>query len=133
MKVSDLMHTDVHAVRPDDTLADVVEALADAHITGVPVVDRHGKILGVVSTTDVLEAQAEGLIRGGAAWEDQIVENVMTRPALTISGDADVREAAQRMLYGEVHRLFVERDGVLAGVMSQTDIVRAFAAHRLPG
>ena len=133
MKVSDLMHTDVHAVRPDDTLADVVEALADAHITGVPVVDRHGKILGVVSTTDVLEAQAEGLIRGGAAWEDQIVENVMTRPGLTISGDADLREAAQRMLYGEVHRLFVERDAVLAGVISQTDIVRAFAAHRLPG
>jgi CBS domain-containing protein len=133
MKVSDLMHTDVHAVRPDDTLADVVEALADAHITGVPVVDRHGKILGVVSTTDVLEAQAEGLIRGGAAWEDQIVENVMTRPAVTIFGDAEVREAAQRMLYGEVHRLFVERDGVLAGVISQTDIVRAFGAHRLPG
>jgi CBS domain-containing protein len=133
MKVSDLMHTDVRTVHPDDTLADVVEALADAHITGVPVVDRHGKILGVVSTTDLLEAQAEGLIRGGPAWEDQIVEDVMTRPALTIVGDADVREAAQRMLYGEVHRLFVEKDGQLVGVISQTDIVRALAAHRLAG
>lgn len=133
MKVSDLMHTDVHTVHPDDTLADVVEALADAHITGVPVVDRHGKILGVVSTTDLLEAQAEGLIRGGPAWEDQIVEDVMTRPALTIVGDADVREAAQRMLYGEVHRLFIEKDGQLVGVISQTDIVRALAAHRLAG
>jgi len=132
MKVSDLMQAEVCTVRPDDTLADVVEVLADAHVAGVPVVDRHGRILGVVSTIDVLEAQTEGLIRGGTAWEDQIVEDVMTRPALTISGDAEVREAAQRMLYKEVHRLFVERDGVLAGVISQTDIVRAFAAHRLP-
>ena len=132
MKVSDLMRAEVCTVHPDDTLADVVEVLADAYIAGVPVVDRHGRILGVVSTTDVLEAQTEELIRGGTPWEDQIVEDVMTRPALTISGDAEVREAAQRMLYKEVHRLFVERDGVLAGVISQTDIVRAFAAHRLP-
>jgi len=132
MKVSDLMRAEVCTVRPDDTLADVVEDLADAYIAGVPVVDRHGRILGVVSTTDVLEAQTEELISGGTPWEDQIVEDVMTRPALTISGDAEVREAAQHMLYKEVHRLFVERDGVLAGVISQTDIVRAFAAHRLP-
>ena len=133
MKVSDLMHKEVRTARPDDTLADIVEELAEAHITGVPVVDRHGKILGVVSTTDILEAQAEGLVPGGTPWEDRMVEDVMTRPALTIPGDAHVREAAQRMLYGEVHRLFVEKDAVLAGVISQTDIVRAFAAHRLPG
>jgi acetoin utilization protein AcuB len=133
MRVSDLMRGDVQAVHPDETLADVVEELADAHISGVPVVDRHGKILGVVSTTDILEAQAESLMAGGGLWEDRVVEDVMTRPGLTIPGDADVREAAQRMLYGEVHRLFVETDGVLAGVISQTDIVRAFAAHRLAG
>jgi CBS domain-containing protein len=131
MKVSDLMHADVYTVRPDDTLADVVEALADAHITGVPVLERHGKILGVVSTADVLEAQAEGLA-GGAAWEERMVEDVMTRPALTIPADADVREAALRMRYGEVHRLFVEKKGKLVGVISQTDIVRAFAAQKLP-
>ncbi len=93
MKVSELMHTDVETVRPDATLADVVETLADRHITGVPVVDRCGKMLGVVSTTDILEAQAEGLA-GKAGWEDRMVEDVMSRPALTIAGHADVREAA---------------------------------------
>jgi len=132
MKVSELMHTDVETVRADATLADVVEALADGHISGVPVVDRHGKMLGVVSTTDILEAQAEGLA-GKGAWEDRVVEDVMTRPALTIGSHADVREAALRMLYGEVHRLFVEKNGTLAGVISQTDIVRALATHQLAG
>ena len=130
MKVSELMHTHVHTVRFDDTLANVVEVLADAHITGLPVVDRHRKILGVVSTTDVLGAQAERL-EGGESWEDRRVEDVMTRPALTIPADADVREAAQRMLYGDVHRLFVERHGELTGVISQTDIVRALAVHQI--
>jgi predicted transcriptional regulator len=132
MKVSELMHTDVCAVRSDANLASVVEALADAHISGVPVVDRQGKILGVVSTTDILQAQAERL-EGGDAWEDQMVEDIMTRPALTIPGDADIREAAQRMLYAEVHRLFIEKNGVLAGVISQTDIVRALATHQVTG
>jgi CBS domain-containing protein len=131
MKVTELMHTHVQTVRFDSTLAELVETLSDAHVTGVPVVDRHGKMLGVVSTTDVLEAQSEA-IEGKSAWEDRMVGDVMTRPPLTIPETADVHEAAQRMLYGEVHRLFVEKNGELAGVISQTDIVRALAAHQLP-
>jgi CBS domain-containing protein len=131
MKVAELMQTQVQTIRFDATLADVVETLSDGHITGVPVVDRHGKMLGVVSTTDVLEAQAES-IAGKAAWEDRMVGDVMTRPPLTIGENAGVHEAAQRMLYAEVHRLFVEKGGELVGVISQTDIVRALAAQRLP-
>jgi len=57
----------------------------------------------------------------------------MTRPPLTIPADADIREAAQRMLYAEVHRLFIEKNGALAGVISQTDIVRALATHQVAG
>lgn len=131
MKVADLMNTKVQTVRLDTSLAEVVGTLSDAHITGVPVVDRHGKILGVVSTTDVLEAQAEALA-GKPGWEDRMVGDVMTRPPLTIGENADLHEAAQRMLYGEVHRLFVERGGEIVGVISQTDIVRALAAQRVP-
>jgi CBS domain-containing protein len=132
MKVSELMHTDVRAVSRDATLGTVVEELADAHITGVPVVDGHNKILGVVSTTDLLEAQAERL-ESAEAWEDRLVEDVMSRPPLTIAGDADIREAAQRMLYAEVHRLFVEKNGELAGIISQTDLVRALATRQIAG
>jgi CBS domain-containing protein len=131
MKVADLMNTRVQTVRLDTTLAEVVGTLSDAHITGVPVVDRHGKILGVVSTTDVLEAQAEAL-GGKPGWEDRMVGDVMSRPPLTIGEHADLHEAAQRMLYGEVHRLFVERNDEVVGVISQTDIVRALAAQRVP-
>ena len=55
----------------------------------------------------------------------------MNRPALTITADATLAAAAQQMLYGDVHRLFVEEAGRLVGVISQTDLVRAFAARRV--
>ena len=60
MKVHELMQTDVVAMGPNATLGEVVERLADSHITGLPVIDQHRTILGVISTSDVLEAQAEG-------------------------------------------------------------------------
>lgn len=130
MKVHELMQTDVVAMGPNATLGEVVERLADSHISGLPVIDQHRTILGVISTSDVLEAQAEGRPGG---WADTLVSAVMTRMVITIEADADVREAAQRMLYGQVHRLLVEEAGMLVGVISQTDLVRAFATHKLAG
>ena len=131
MKVAEAMQTNVRAVGPDTALADVVQELTDGHITAVPVLDRHGKMLGVVSTSDLLEAQAEG-VAGPAGWETIRVEDVMTRPVLTINADAELHDAALRMVYAEVHRLFVEEDGVLIGVISQTDLVRALAGVKAP-
>jgi len=133
MKVSDLMHTDVCAVHSDVTLRSVVETLADAHISGVPVVDRHGKILGVVSTTDILEAEAE---TADSAERERLfdatqVSEIMTRQPRLIGPAADLRAAAQQMLRQDVHRLFVEERGQLVGVISQTDIVRAVATIAL--
>lgn len=129
MKVSELMQTDVRTAAPDWTLTHVVQSLADGHVTALPVVDHRGHVLGVVSTADVLEAQADPT--GGEAWREALVSDVMNRPALTIPSDLDARAAAQQMLYGEVHRLFVEEDGKLVGVVSQTDLVRALAARKV--
>ena len=58
MRVAELMQKDVKAVRPDVSVADVIASLADAHVSGVPVVDRHGLMLGVISSTDVLTQEA---------------------------------------------------------------------------
>ena len=51
----------------------------------------------------------------------------MTSPALTIGPDAELREAALAMEYGDVHRLFVEQGGELVGVVSRSDVSRALA------
>jgi CBS domain-containing protein len=133
MRVAELMQTDLSTVPPDAPVADVVQAMADGHVSGLPVVDSDGRVLGVVSATDVLQAAAEHDDRKGRStlFEHTTARDIMTSGAITIEPDADVRAAAQRMLYGEVRRLFVVDAGRLVGVVSQTDIAHAMGSGRL--
>ncbi len=132
MKVADIMQTAVRTVPSDTPVSEVVMSLADAQVSGLPVVDTRGRVVGVVSTTDLIAAQAETR----SAQERQILEqtsvqDLMTRKPLTIESGAELREAAQHMLYADVRRLLVEDEGALVGVISQTDIVHAIATGRI--
>jgi CBS domain-containing protein len=133
VRVAELMQKDVKAVRPDVSVADVIASLADAHVSGVPVVDRHGQMLGVISSGDVMtqEAEAEDTEARTTLLESTMAQDIMTPHPLTIDPDTDVREAAREMLYAEVHRLFVVEHGKLVGVISTSDIVRAVATGKL--
>ncbi len=132
MRVADLMQPDVETIGPDATIADVLVSLADAHISALPVVDRRGRMLGVVSNSDVIAVEAEAEEHGRAELlRGTAVRDIMTPRTLTISPQADIREAARQMLYAEVHRLFVASDGELVGVISTTDIVRALATGKV--
>jgi CBS domain-containing protein len=126
------MQSPVTTVGRDATVGEAIITLADRHISAVPVVDNTGRMIGVLSTTDVLEAEAAASDHASREqlFNDTRVEDLMTTRPLTIAPDADVREAARQMLYGDVHRLFVEQDGHLVGVISRTDVVRAFAIQR---
>jgi CBS-domain-containing membrane protein len=59
MKVADLMQTEVKTVEPEILLDEAMVTLADSHVTALPVVDQSGKILGVLSRTDILAAEEE--------------------------------------------------------------------------
>jgi len=133
MRVADLMQRDVKTVPADATIAEAVSALADAHVSGLPVVDGSGTMVGVITTTDILEAEAETEEPGARErlFEATEVSEIMTRQPRVIGPAADLRAAAQQMLRQDVHRLFVEEHGQLVGVISQTDIVRAVASVQL--
>ena len=132
MKVAELMRTDVKTIGPDATIAEAVELLAEGHVSGLPVVDKHDRIVGVLSSSDILEAEAEatGADRDRLFDNTTVAELMTTTPHLT-APDLDIREAAQQMLYLDVHRLFVEQNGTLVGVISQSDLVRALATSRV--
>ena len=133
MKVSELMQTDLTVVDGDTTVAEAVVILTDAHVSALPVTDVHKRLIGVLSTTDILQAEAEcasGEDRE-RLFEGTTVSEIMTPRPVVIRPDADVREAAQQMLYLDIHRLFVEDQHDLVGVISQSDVVRAVATAKL--
>lgn len=127
MRVSDLMTRTVVTIGRDATVAEAVGLLADQHVSGLAVVDGSYRLVGVLSTTDIMRAEAE--IKDPDArsllFDDTRVEELMSARPFTISPDADAREAARQLLYGDVHRLFVEAQGDLVGVISDSDLVRA--------
>ena len=133
MRVADIMQTELQVIAATDIIEEAVTVLADHHVSGLPVVDDEGRFGGVISNSDILEALAE---HAEPAERERIfskmeVRELMTPRPQTISPDATIRDAAQRMLYLEVHRLFVESQGRLVGVVSTTDLVRTLAAVRV--
>ncbi|MDF3052605.1 MAG: hypothetical protein K0S19_710 [Geminicoccaceae bacterium] len=133
MHVADLMQTEVQSVAPDASLSEAALTIADAHVSGLPVVDRGGRLIGVISTTDILASEQAGEDPASrvALYEGIAVQDLMTPRPVTIGPKATIQEAAQQLLYADVHRLFVVDGDRLVGVISTTDIVQAVAKGEL--
>jgi CBS domain-containing protein len=125
------MTAEVAVVTPETPLRDVATLLTVREISGVPVVDDHGRVRGVVSEADVLRAadgrektrrmpsarRRHGPGTAGAS---------MTSPAVTIAPDDSVAAAAALMLDRGINRLPVVDAGRLVGIVTRADLVRAF-------
>lgn len=133
--VSVYMTLDPITVREDASLEEVASALERRRISAMPVVDGQGRTVGVVSRRDLLrEGQLvvpEG--RGVAEWKlpEMRADDVMTRQILSIAPSTSVAEAAALMLDQHVHRLFVEQERRLHGVLTTRDVMRVIVDHHL--
>ncbi len=133
MPVSALMKSPAFTIEQDATIAEAIITLADEHISALPVVDHAGKLVGMLSTTDILQAASE-LNEGEGRdmlFDRTTAGDLMTRHVVTVGIDASLHEAARLMLYGAVHRLVVTDNDAPLGVISQTDLVAAFATGRV--
>ena len=139
MKVADVMNRDVVTVAPGTLLKDVARTLVERRISGVPVVDDDGTVLGVVSEADIL-IKEQGR-RGRSSLFERVLDidtdnekysareaaDAMTTPALTIRPTRSASEAASLMLDRGVNRLpVVDPHGKLVGIVTRADLVRAF-------
>lgn len=128
LSVSSLMARDPVTVQADSSLSQVAETLADHDVSGMPVVDRSGALVGVVSQTDIVRLRAGSIPTSG--WHGLLVRDVMTHPAITVPASASLKEAAGLMTDHHVHRLVVvaEPANIPIGVISESDLIREVAA-----
>lgn len=128
--VADVMTIDPVVVRVDATIDEAVALLRAYSISGLPVVDGRGDLVGVISQTDVValtEPSVGRLIRRQGIGVR--VGDVMTSPAVTVPMTARLAEAARVMVDSHVHRLVaLDDEGAPVGVLSSTDFVALFAA-----
>jgi CBS domain-containing protein len=143
MTVRDVMTQSVVSARASTPLKDVVKALVENRISGLPVVDEDGTVIGVVSEGDLLvKAQGPDAIRHrplarflgeSARTRTQLTKlgavtaaEAMTAPAITIEASQSIHEAASIMTAKAVNRLPVLDDGRLIGIVTRADLVRAY-------
>jgi len=143
MTVRDVMTTSVISVNEDTPLKDVARLLVEHGISGLPVRDEAGRVVGVVSEADFLMketgpdalphrrlARLLGDSRTTRTWRSKIeattAQEAMTAPAITIGPGETIAEAARAMTTHKVNRLVVVDGDRLLGIVSRADLVRAY-------
>jgi CBS domain-containing protein len=147
--VAEVMTPNPIAVTPQTSLQEAIKVIAEKNISGLPVVDDSGKLVGVISETDLMWQETgidpppyimfldsviylqnpnrhEKLVHKVLG---QTVGEVMTDKPITIKPSQTLREAAQLMAERKIGRLIVtdETDGTISGIVTRGDIIRAMA------
>lgn len=141
--VSAVMNREVRTLRPEMTAREAEQLLAAHHISGAPIVDAQGRVLGVISQSDLVryDAARTSVAAVGAFFTDVDeyrdlaalpadegllrVDALMTREVLAVRPEAPLTEAARRMRQHRVHRLLVIEDDRLRGLVTALDLLRA--------
>jgi len=142
MKVREIMTADVVTVGPSMPLREVAQVVSEHGISGVPVVDASGQLIGVISEGDFLVKERGRPTRPQSALDRffgrrtneaddrrlsaQTAGQAMSAPPVTIDADRSIREAAAMMIDHAINRLPVMSDGRLVGIVTRADLVRAY-------
>ena len=142
----DLMTRDVVVAHPETTLLDTVKLMAKHRISGLPVLDDSGNLVGLITEGDLVRWH-EGYTDRQARWLDMLSEGyeiassfleriqqenhkvkaVMSRNVTTVTEDTPAHKIAHLMSTNNIKRVPVMRDGKLAGIVARSDLVRAVA------
>lgn len=148
LKVSEVMRREVATAHPDSPITEVVELLLDKDFTAVPVVNDQGKVVGMVSDSDLLTRGGMNVtislkratdldyvreLHESLENANRKVSEVMTREVVTTAPDAVLGRAARLMVEKHLKRLpVVDSDGKLVGILGRLDVLNTIAAVHLP-
>lgn len=149
MKVREVMTQTVVSVRPEAPVREVAALMLERRISGVPVADALGRVLGVVSEGDFIRRPEIGTDVPGSRWlrlftspEEQARDyvkthgrtaaDIMTAPAITVAADAPLAVVARLMGSRGIKRLPVVEGDRLIGIVTRADLLRAVYRHPEP-
>lgn len=139
MELRALMTRDVISIGPEASLKEAARRMIEAGVSGLPVTEGDGHLVGIVSEADFVAAEADrrreqraGLLRflfrdAEMPTRERVVRDVMSTNLFTLGPDADHVEAARVMQRERIKRIPVVEDGNLVGLVSRSDIIRVFA------
>ena len=154
LTAQDIMNPEVITVSDEMPVHDLAAFLTDQEISGAPVEDENGSLIGVVSVTDIVRAASSGgdrLMNGHdreahfytRGWESKLsadeletlhleddelkVREIMTPSVFAVEADAPINTVAQSMMDSHLHRLLVVREGKVVGIVSTSDMLSLLA------
>ena len=147
MKARDVMVSPVVTVKSSSSVREVAKTFLERRISAVPVVDDHGKLVGIVSEGDLLHRVEAGTERQHSRWllglignetpaseyikaHSKKVADVMTREVITAAPDAPLREIAALLEKNSIKRVPTVENGELVGIVSRANLIQALASSR---
>ncbi|HSG76290.1 MAG TPA: CBS domain-containing protein, partial [Burkholderiales bacterium] len=147
MKAADIMVKDVVTTGPEASVQELATLMLERRISGLPVVDGGGRLLGIVSEGDLIRRPEIDTDRVKLGWLRLLLSDearardfvkshgrkareVMTQPAISVATDAPLAEVVRLMARHRIKRLPVVDKGRLVGLVTRTDLLRAVAARQ---
>ena len=144
MQASDVMTKNVVSISPDATLSDMIQLMLDRRISGLPVVDKGGKLVGVITEGDCLRRVETGTEVKRSFWQDFLtgsetlaneyirshgrkISEVMSRDPIFISPETDINEIIHILEKNQIKRVPVVKDGAVVGILSRANLLQALA------
>ncbi|MGE0131092.1 MAG: HPP family protein [Blastocatellales bacterium] len=124
LHASDVMIKDVITVTDSTPLKDVARMFVEKKITGAPVVNAEGELVGVISETDIIRKT-----NNIGAWSPSTAGQIMTRPAVSVSPNETLQRVCEMMYNRRIHRVVVAEGTQIRGILTTMDILRAIATH----
>lgn len=145
MKARDIMTKNVVSITPESSIAEMAETMRKFRVSGLPVIDASGQLVGLVTEGDCLRRAETGTATARSGWRwflasaetlageyirshGRKVADVMTRDLITIGEDTDLDEIVHLMEKHKVKRLPVVRDGAVIGIVSRANLVQQLAS-----
>ncbi len=144
MRVEDVMVKSVKSILPDTPVNQALDILSENEISGVPVVDREGKLVGMFTEKDIIQYILPGYLQnvGSFVYKDDSkaitnkikelllerkVSDIMRKDIITVGLDVSLSEVARTMITEKIRRIpVIDKEKKVIGIICRADVVRAF-------